>query len=173
MYVQPQPATNEEKGTTMAVRITPHRYKQLLDEWYELLKKLDSERKDLADARGDDHEPLCNVQLLDVAERIGTIQGRIDRLEEIIDEARITAPCQDVVGVGSKVLLELKGSKDCDRILVRIDGYGDLHQEVPILTPDAPMIQKIMGLKEKEEATFISPNKEEITITVVEVGTYC
>lgn len=157
----------------MTVKITPQRYQMLVDERDELRKKLDSERKELADARGSDHEPIVNIQLLDVAERIGTIQGRIGMLDEIIANAKITEPCREFVGIGSKVLLCLNGANAHDRLLAYIDGIGGTYNQVPILTPEAPMIQKIMGLKKDQEAEFISPRGEKITVTVVDVSAYC
>ena len=149
----------------------------LVNERDGLRKRLEGERIELAEARGDDHEPTVNVQLLDVAERIGNLEGRIDMLDEIISSATIIEPCEEcrqIVSLGSKVLLHLHKGETRERVIACIDGVNGTHREMPILTPDAPMIGKIMGAKVGEQRQYTSPRGEQITVEVIDIGpAYC
>ena len=149
----------------------------LVNERDSLRKKLESERIELAEARGEDHEPTVNVQLLDVAERIGNIEGRIEMLDEIISSSTIIElrdECRQAVSLGSKVLLQLHRGGTKERVLACIDGVTGTHREIPILTPDAPMIEKIMGAKIGEQRQYISPRGENITVEIIDIGpAYC
>lgn len=145
----------------------------LVKERDDLRKKLISEQKELADVRGSDHEPMVNAGLLDVAERIGKLEGNITAIDNIIASATVVEPCEkcgQIVSLGSKVLIQISSPQGSEEIIACIDGVIGAHGDVQILTPDAPMIQKIMGLKKDQETKFVSRRGETITIEVLDVG---
>ena len=144
----------------------------LVKERDDLRKKLVSERKELADARGSDHEPMVNAGLLDVAERIGKLEGNITAIDDIIASAKVVEPCEkcgQIVSLGSKVLIQISSPQGSEEIIACIDGVIGTHDDVPILTPNAPVIQRIMGFEAKQETKFVSRRGETITIEVLGV----
>lgn len=136
----------------MTIQATKQRKQMLERRLAELHKELAKEGENLGSARGDDHEPTGNVQLLDVAERVGFITGRIQEIEEILNDMVEVEPVYHCVGIGSKVTLSLmRGDEIFDTIVAVIDGVADNKGPLPVCSPCSPMIEAILGATTEED----------------------
>ncbi len=143
------PTDSVERGSTMAVLITPQRKQVLETRLEELRKELLEERQEFANARNNDHETSVNAELADLAGRVGFKEGQIKEIEDILGNSVPVEPDCNCVGLGSKVTLSLmRGDEIFETITAVIDAVADGRGPLPVYSPESPMMKFIIGEKE-------------------------
>lgn len=104
-------------------------------------------------------------------EEQGTIESRIDRLENILANAVVgEAPVSHgVVEQGVVVKVLLRGSESEFLLGSQEIAAGT---DIDVYSPDSPIGKAIMGLKIGDETSFFAPNGRQVDVKILEVRNF-
>ena len=98
----------------------------------------------------------------------GHLEDRIKEIEHILRNAEIAERHHaDIVELGATVSVKKKGDKETRKFF--IVGSEEADVQSGKISNESPLGKALLGKKQKEEVTFISPKGETITYTVVSI----
>ncbi len=98
----------------------------------------------------------------------GHLEDRIKEIEHILRNAEIAERHHaDIVELGATVSVKKKGDKEVRKFF--IVGSEEADVQSGKISNESPLGKALLGKKQKEEVTFISPKGETITYTVVSI----
>jgi transcription elongation factor GreA len=104
-------------------------------------------------------ELMENHEYEDAKNEQGMIEGEILRLEVVLNHARVvTDPQRDVVGVGSKVTVQDKATKEKENY--QLVGSAEANPREGKISLESPVGRALMGHKKGETVSIAAPDGE-------------
>jgi transcription elongation factor GreA len=103
----------------------------------------------------------------------GKIDARIRQLEEMLDHASTQPPAEGGTAVpGTLVTYRFEGDDDTEMMLLGAREIADDHDDVEVVSPQAPLGASVLGAAAGDTVDFAAPNGKTLKIEIVDAVPY-